>query len=109
MSGATPERTRLARALQDAHSAFDVDAVEALIAGVLAAPPEIGESWHALVTEPTPPALAEALDALKVALAASHHDGTQPEDFARLPRSERSAAAGAARGGRARKLPSTSR
>ena len=25
----------------------------------LAAPPEIGDSWHALVADPTPPALAE--------------------------------------------------
>ena len=40
-------------------------AVEALIAGVLAAPPEIGTSWHALVAEPTPPELAAALEALR--------------------------------------------
>jgi Xaa-Pro aminopeptidase len=89
MSEATPERARLATALKDAGSRLDVDAVEALIAGVLAAPPEIGASWHALVAQPTPPALADALDALKAALAATHHDGVQPEDFARLPRAAR--------------------
>src|SRR5665213_969341 len=89
MNVATPERTRLANALKEAGSALGVAAVEALIAGVLAAPPEIGASWHALVAEPTPPALAAALDALKAALAASHHDGVQPEDFTRLPRDRR--------------------
>jgi Xaa-Pro aminopeptidase len=89
MSVAVPERTRLAKALAEAGLALDVAAVEALIAGVLAAPPEIGTSWHTLVAEPTPPGLAEALDALKATLAVAHHDGVQPEDFARLPRTER--------------------
>jgi Xaa-Pro aminopeptidase len=89
MSAVAPERTRLATMLKKAGSALDVAAVEALIGGVLAAPAEIGASWHALVVEPTPPDLAEALDALKASLAASHHDGVQPEDFARLPRAAR--------------------
>src|SRR5580704_5342607 len=89
MDGVTPERSGLARLLAEAGSSLDVDAVDTLIAGVLAAPPEIGTSWHALVAEPTPPALAEALEARRVALAASHHDGVQPEDFARLSRAER--------------------
>src|SRR5277367_2335564 len=85
MDGVTPERHGLARLLAKAGSSLDVDAVDALIAGALAAPPEIGTSWHALVAEPTPPELAEAIEARKAALAASHHDGVQPEDFARLP------------------------
>jgi Xaa-Pro aminopeptidase len=89
MTGVAAERTMLAKALKDAGASPDVAAVEMLIAGVLAAPAEIGDSWHALVAEPTPPTLAAALDALKTALAASHHDGVQPEDFARLPRSAR--------------------
>jgi Xaa-Pro aminopeptidase len=89
MDGATPERSRLAILLKKARSPLDPDAVDALIAGVLAAPPEIGTSWHALVAEPTPPELAVALDARKAALAASHHDGVSAEDFARLSRAAR--------------------
>jgi Xaa-Pro aminopeptidase len=80
---------KLAQLLKAAGSALDVDGVAALIEGVLAAPAEIGVSWHALVAEPTPPELAKALDALKAQLAAGHSDGVQPEDFARLPRAER--------------------
>jgi Xaa-Pro aminopeptidase len=80
---------KLAQLLNAAGSALDVDRVAALIEGVLAAPAEIGDSWHALVAEPTPPELAEALDALKAQLAAGRSDGVQPEDFARLPRAER--------------------
>ena len=89
MDGAMPECSHLAKLLAEARSSLDVDAIDALIAGVLAAPPEIGASWHALVAEPTPPELADALEARKVTLAASHHDGVQPEDFARLPRTAR--------------------
>jgi Xaa-Pro aminopeptidase len=89
MDGLTPERTRLAQLLSTAKSPLDADAVDALIAGILAAPPEIGTSWHALVAEPTPPDLAAALEARKAALAASHHDGVGPEDFARLSRAAR--------------------
>jgi Xaa-Pro aminopeptidase len=89
MDGVTPERSRLTTLLAEARSPIDPDAVDALIAGVLAAPPEIGASWHALVAEPTPPALATALDARKAALAKSHHDGVSPEDFARLSRARR--------------------
>jgi Xaa-Pro aminopeptidase len=89
MDGATPDRGLLAKALTEARSALDVDAVDALITGVLAAPPEIGTSWHALVAEPTPPGLAAALEARRITLAASHHDGVQAEDFARLPRHAR--------------------
>src|SRR5580704_4816960 len=89
MDGVTPERNGLAQLLSAAKSSLDVAAVDALIAGVLAAPPEIGTRWHALVAEPTPPALAAALEGRKAALAASHHDGTQSEDFARLSRAAR--------------------
>jgi Xaa-Pro aminopeptidase len=89
MSEARPDRAGLAKVLKAAGAALDVAGVEALIAGVLAAPPEIGTSWHALVAEPTPPELAAALEARKAALAAGHSDGVSPEDFARLPRAAR--------------------
>src|SRR3984957_11028131 len=89
MNEAGTHRAGLAQTLKAAGSALDVAGVEALIAGVLAAPPEIGTSWHALVAEPTPPELAAALEALKAQLAAGHSDGVQAEDFARMPRAER--------------------
>ncbi len=89
MDGATAEQGRLKELLTRARSPLDVDAVDALIAGVLAAPPEIGDGWHALVVEPTPPELAAALDARKTALAASHHDGVGAEAFVHLPRARR--------------------
>ena len=89
MDGVTPERSRLAQLLSEAKSPLDAEALDALIAGVLAAPPEIGESWHALVAAPTPPALAAALEARKATLAAAHRDGVSPQDFARLPRAAR--------------------
>src|SRR5215469_7773918 len=89
MDGAMAEQGRLKELLARARSPLDVDAVDALIAGVFAAPPEIGDSWHALVADPTPPELATALAARKAALAASHHDGVSAEDFARLPRARR--------------------
>jgi Xaa-Pro aminopeptidase len=89
MDGVTPERDRLERLLTAARSTLDVDAVDALIAGILAAPPEIGTSWHVLVAEPTPPELAAALEARRAALAASYRDGVQPEDFVRLSRAQR--------------------
>ena len=86
---AKPDRTRLAQLLTAAGSPLDDAAVDALIAGILAAPPEIGTSWHALVAEPTSPELAAALETRKAELAAAHHDGVQPEDFARLSRADR--------------------
>ena len=49
MDGATGEQGRLKQLLAQARSSLDVEAVDTLIAGVLAAPPEIGASWHALV------------------------------------------------------------
>ncbi len=48
------DRARLARLLKEAGSAYDADGVAALIAGVLAAPDEIGTGWHVLVADPMP-------------------------------------------------------
>ncbi|MGC2413929.1 MAG: aminopeptidase P family N-terminal domain-containing protein, partial [Stellaceae bacterium] len=87
--GAEPDRRRLAQLLKEAGSALDPDGVAALIAGILAAPPEIGNSWHALVADPTPPGLAEALEGVRVWLAEDYRDGLGMEDFARLPRATR--------------------
>src|SRR5271168_4085209 len=89
MDAVMPERARLGELLKEAGSSLDATAVDALIAGVLAAPPEIGTSWHALVAKSTSPELAEALEARRTVLAASHHDGIQPEDFDHLPRAAR--------------------
>ena len=87
--GVAPDQHRLAQLLKEAGSALDPDGVAELIAGVLAAPPEIGTSWHALVADPTPPALAEALEEMRAWLAEDWRDGLAPEDFARLPRPAR--------------------
>jgi len=87
--GSGPDPRRLARLLKEAGSALDPDGVAALVAGILAAPPEIGNSWYALVADPTPPALAEALEELRADLAEDYRDGLAPEDFARLPRPAR--------------------
>src|SRR5712691_12023329 len=87
--GTEPDRRHLARLLTEAGSALDPDGVAALIAGILAAPPEIGTSWHALVADPTPPALADALEAMRAGLAQDFRDGLADEDFALLPRAAR--------------------
>jgi Xaa-Pro aminopeptidase len=79
----------MAGLLKEAGSALDPDGVAALIAGILAAPPEADTSWHALVADPTPPALAGALEAMRAGLAQDYRDGLAPEDFARLPRAAR--------------------
>src|SRR5689334_14377020 len=79
--GVAPNRDRLARLLTEAGSEIDPDGVAELIAGVLAAPPEIGTSWHALVADPTLPALAEALEGMRAWLAEDWRDGLAPEDF----------------------------
>ncbi|HVC55482.1 MAG TPA: aminopeptidase P family protein [Stellaceae bacterium] len=84
-----PDRGHLAQLLTEAGSGFDPDGVAALIAGILAAPPEIGASWHALVADPTPPALEAALEAMRAYLAEDYRDGLGNEDFARLPRAAR--------------------
>jgi Xaa-Pro aminopeptidase len=89
VNGSAPERGELARLLREARSAYDPDGVEALIAGVLGAPAEIGTSWHALVADPVTPALAAALDALHAQMAAGYRDGLASADFTQLPRAER--------------------
>ena len=83
------ERHDLARLLKEAGSTYDAESVEALIKGVLAAPAEVGPSWHILVTDPVTPELARQLEALKTAIAAHYHDGLAPADFDRLSRAER--------------------
>jgi Xaa-Pro aminopeptidase len=85
----SPDRNELAKILRESGSAFDPDGLDALVEGVLAAPAEIGTSWHALVADPVPPALAEKLEARRDAKAAGYHDGLTGEDFDRLPRSAR--------------------
>src|SRR5712692_8863787 len=87
--GTEPDRRHLARLLKEAGSALDPDGVASLIAGILAAPPEIGTSWHALVADPTPPPLAAALEAMRAWLAQDFRDGLSDEDFALLPRAAR--------------------
>src|SRR5271169_2811251 len=89
MNGSTLDRGELARLLREARSAYDPQAVEALIAGVLGAPAEIGASWHRLVADPVTPALAAALDALHAQMAAGYRDGLARADFALLSRAER--------------------
>src|SRR5260370_11566287 len=80
-----PDRRRLAHLLRAARSALDPDGVIELVAGVLAAPAEIGTDWHRLVADPMPPALADALDELHAHMAAGDHYGLAPEGFAPLP------------------------
>ena len=84
-----PERDALARLLQAAGSAYEPEGVEALIAGVLAAPAETGRGWHVLVADPMPRKLADRLEALRSAMAAGYKDGLRAEDFVQLPRPER--------------------
>ncbi|HEV8679485.1 MAG TPA: aminopeptidase P family N-terminal domain-containing protein, partial [Stellaceae bacterium] len=88
-AGPQPDRRHMARLLKEAGSALDPDGVAGLIAGILAAPPEAAASWHALVADPTPSPLAEALDAMRLWLAEDYRDGLAAEDFARLPRAAR--------------------
>ena len=88
-ASAMPNRDRLAQLLAEAGSALDPGGVAGLVAGIVAAPPEIGTSWHALVADPTPPALAVALEELRAYVAEDSRDGLAPEDFVRLPRAAR--------------------
>ncbi len=62
ISGSEPDRGELGHLLQQAGSAYDPQAVETLIDGVLAAPDEVGTGWHVLVADPVMPALAGALE-----------------------------------------------
>src|SRR5208283_697882 len=86
---AEPDSDELGRLLKKAGSRYGPKTVEALIAGVLAAPTEVGTSWHALVADPMTSALADALEALKAQIAAGYRDGLAPGDFERLSRAER--------------------
>ncbi|HEY1299837.1 MAG TPA: aminopeptidase P family protein [Stellaceae bacterium] len=88
-SDKTSDRGALDRLLQNAGSTYDAEGVAALIEGVLGAPAEVGTSWHALVADPVPPALARALEELRAGIAAAHSDGLGRDDFAELPRAER--------------------
>jgi Xaa-Pro aminopeptidase len=88
-TAAAPHLPHLGQLLKEAGSGIDADGVTALVAGVLAAPPEIGNSWHVLVADPTPPALAAALEEVRAYLAEDYRDGLGNEDFARLPRAAR--------------------
>ena len=83
------EQGELARLLRAAVSPYDPESVEALVAGVLGAPAEIGAGWHCLVADPPAPALSAALEKLRERLAAGYHDGLGREDFAELPRGKR--------------------
>jgi Xaa-Pro aminopeptidase len=91
MSSATekPDQTEIEALLRRVGSAYDLAGVSTLIAGVLAAPREVGAGWHALVADPMPADLADALEALRGTLSAHYRDGLAPEDFALLPRADR--------------------
>src|ERR1700730_4343991 len=84
-----PDQGELARLLREAGSAYDPGGVEGLIEGVLAAPTEVGTSWHVLVADPMTPALARGLEVLRTAMASGYHDGLAGEDFDRHSRPER--------------------
>jgi Xaa-Pro aminopeptidase len=88
-SGSEPNPSKLGRSLREAGSTYDPQGVAALIEGVLAAPAEVGTSWHALVADPVTPALAGALEALQAAKAKTYRNGLSAQDFEELPRSER--------------------
>lgn len=88
-SAAETDRSELALMLKAAGSAYDPAAVEALIAGVLAAPAEIGSTWHSLVADPMPQELGARLEALRAAMAAGYDDGLAAADFTRLSRPQR--------------------
>jgi Xaa-Pro aminopeptidase len=89
MSGSEQNWGELGRLLQEAGSAYDARSIEALVEGVLAAPVEIGTSWHMLVADPMTPALAGALEALLAAKAKVYRNGLSAEDFRLLPSATR--------------------
>src|SRR3984893_17016395 len=89
MSGSEQVRGERGRVLQEAGSAYDAQSVEVLIEGVLAAPAEIGMSWHMLVADPVTPGLAGALEALLAAKAKVYRNGLSREDFKLLPSAAR--------------------
>jgi Xaa-Pro aminopeptidase len=83
-SGSTPDSGELGRLLREAGSPYDPQSLDSLIEGVLAAPAEVGTSWHMLVSDPTPPALAKALEGRRAAKARGYRNGLAAEDFERL-------------------------
>ena len=83
------ENATFQRLLRETGSAYDPPALDALIEGVLAAPAEIGTSWHRLVADPVPPALADALEMRRAAKAKGYRNGLATADFERLPRAAR--------------------
>jgi Xaa-Pro aminopeptidase len=87
--GSQPDRSELARLLKEAGSAYDPEGVEALITGVMAAPAEVGTSWHVLVANPVTAALACELERLRAAMGAGYRDGLSSDDFNLLPRPAR--------------------
>ena len=89
VNGTEPDRGELGRLLREAGSAYDARSVEVLIEGILAAPAEIGTSWHMLVADPMTPALAGALEALLAAKAKVYRNGLSAEDFKLLPSATR--------------------
>ena len=89
VNGTEPDRGELGRLLREAGSAYDARSVEVLIEGILAAPAEIGTSWHMLVADPMTPALAGALEALLAAKAKVYRNGLSREDFKLLPSAAR--------------------
>ena len=86
-SGSRLDDREIESLLREAGSAYDPPALDALIEGVLAAPAEVGTSWHMLVADPVTPALADALEARRA--AKGYRNGLATEDFALLPRSAR--------------------
>jgi Xaa-Pro aminopeptidase len=83
------DRSELGRLLQQAGSAYDPQGVQTLIDGVLAAPDEVGTSWHMLVAHPMMPELASVLETLRAAKAKVYRNGLSAEDFEQLPRGAR--------------------
>jgi Xaa-Pro aminopeptidase len=88
-SGSRPDDRKIGKLLREAGSAYDAPALDALIEGVLAAPAEVGTSWHMLVADPMPPELAEALEARRAAKAKGYRNGLATADFERLSRAAR--------------------
>ena len=89
ISESEPDWSELGRLLRQAGSVYDPRGVEMLIEGALAAPDEVGTTWHTLVADPLTPDLAGLLEALRAAKAKSYHNGLSAEDFEQLPRATR--------------------
>jgi Xaa-Pro aminopeptidase len=88
-SGPTADNSALVQLLREAGSSYSPQDIDALIRGILGAPPAIGSDWHRLVADPVPPALAKALEQRQAEMASAYRDGLSPADFAQLSRAER--------------------